>query len=145
MTQKSVEIPMRYTVRVKPLYILSHKFYYNEPTDNFYELKYKYFKYQKNAEKFIDQHLDEIDWEDLSEHFDMDEKYLRKYFNYLNPYLLCQHVPLSESFIREYKDYVDWIGVSECQDISKEFINEFKNNIIPTLLCNNPHIHNYDF
>ena len=68
-------------------------------------VKYKglFFHGLAHSKKFIYEHIDEMDWSDIS-----------------------KNVKLRENFIREFKDYLDWKYICRNQKLKKSFIIEMK-------------------
>ena len=73
-------------------------------------------------------------WDDISSHYVLDEKIIRKYIDKLNISLISQHQKLSEEFIREFSDKVDWFWISQSQNLSEDFIKEFSDKVDWTLI-----------
>lgn len=128
-----------YTIRVNPdTWIPTQRYFYHEQYKVWVELIYKVFDTEEQAEQFIDKHIKEMDWEDMSVNFSLSEKYVQKYFKYLSVHPLCHFYSLSENFMREYKDELDWANISQYhRNLSLNFIKEMKNYFfIEFLKCN---------
>lgn len=128
-----------YTVVIDPTcYTPSVRYFYNENKGEWEELVYKVFYNEHQAMKFIDRHLHEIDWEDMSVNSEnFSENYIKKYFYYFDFHLLSRFYKFSENMLREYKDELDWANISQYQNMSYEFIKEMKHYVfIDNLKCN---------
>lgn len=133
-----------YTIRIKPEYFIpTQRYFYHDQYKRWVELKYLSFKSEKRAEKFIDKHLNEIDWDDMSTNFTLSEKYVRKYFDYFRVNSLCKFYKFSEEFIREYRDCLDWANISQYQILNQNFIKEMKHYVLIPFLKDNWNINQY--
>ena len=78
---------------------------------------------------FIDDHLENIKWNVLSQFTKMNEEFIEKYMKYINMEHISYSQDLSERFIRKYSHKLDWNNISYKQKISFEFIKEFEDKI----------------
>jgi len=88
----------------------------------------KDFKQATDKIQYIESIIDEgsINWELISIHQKLSEKFIRKFQDKVNWEWISQFQKLSENFIREFQDKVDWWYIIVYQNLSQDFITEMK-------------------
>jgi hypothetical protein len=79
------------------------------------------------TEKFIEEHIDEVDWRYISIYQILSNSFIEKHSDKLNLYLIYQFQILSEDFIEKHIDIINWYFISQFQKLSEGFIEKYKN------------------
>ena len=79
-------------------------------------------EYEKLDEKFLRKFYNVLDWYLVSEYQTLSEPFMEEFIKKIKWRLISQHQALSEKFIEKYRDKVCWSYIWEYQNISKQFI-----------------------
>lgn len=78
---------------------------------------------------FIDNHLENIRWNVLSQFTKLNERFISKYIEYLNMDHISYSQILSEKFIKKYSHKLEWNNISYKQKLSLSFIKKYESKI----------------
>lgn len=70
-----------------------------------------------------------VNWKLICFEENLDESFLRKYFQFLDFKIISQYQKLSEEFIRDFQKQLSWWEISFYQELSENFIREFANKV----------------
>ena len=65
--------------------------------------------------------LDKINWDYISEHQILSEKFIREFQDKIDWNCISIYQKLSEDFIREFQDKVNWYYIIKYQELSNDF------------------------
>jgi len=71
---------------------------------------------------FIEEHIEELDWADISTNNKLSERFIEKWSERVNWKIISGFQKLSESFIEKHRDKVYWGWTSRYQKLSEGFI-----------------------
>lgn len=79
--------------------------------------------------QFIDEYVNELDWDYISAYWDLSETFIEKYKNKVNWGIIWQRQKLSEAFIEKHIDKVNWHWIWKHQKLSEAFIEKHINKV----------------
>lgn len=82
--------------------------------------------YQKLSEKFIEKHIDKVNWFNIMAYQKLSEKFIEKHNDKVDLDYISKYQKLSEKFIEKNIDKVNWDYISKYQWLSEEFIEKNK-------------------